>query len=371
MKILHIVRQFFPAIGGIENYVLHLASQQVKQGHTVKIVTLNRNFADDKKLKPFETLPPGIEIIRIPFFFSKKYPLAFRVIRYLKGSDIITVHAVDFFADFLALTKVFHRKKMILITHGGFFHTAWGSILKKIYFHTVTRLLIRSYDAVIGCSENDINIFKQICPSILLIHNGVNTEPYLKTKKAFVNYELLYVGRVDVHKGVDKLIRLVRILRDEGFPVHLNIAGPDWKKLQPSLEKLAVDLDVSKVISFKGAVSDEELQRVYSTAHIFLSASAYEGFGISAVEAMASGTLCALNNIESFRKLLLGKSFGVICDFNNLEDTANKISALLKLPESEYHNFSNDAREYSKNFSWEHIVTKIEKIYKEVLTDLR
>lgn len=368
LKVLHVVRQFYPVIGGLENYVLNLAVNQISQGYSVRVITLNRDFPYNKILKPYEVHPSGIEIIRIPFFFSKKYPLAFKVLKYLKGYDIINVHAVDFFSDFLALTKVFHRKKIVLITHGGFFHTNRGLMFKKFYFHTITRLFIRFYNAVIGCSENDIKLFRKITPKITLVHNGVNIQPYLNTAKTYKRNDLLYVGRLDTHKGVDKLIKLVALLREKGFPVNLIIAGPDSGKLRPSLEKLADDLKIAENVTFKGPVSDNELIELYSGAFLFLSASGYEGFGISAVEAMASGTLCGLNNIESFRFLLSGKVFGVLCDFNDLEGTASGLRGLLEISSEDYNKLSQEAREFAKNFSWENTSDKINEIYDRVLS---
>ena len=69
MKILHITRQFYPLIGGMENYVLNLAEQQIKNGHSVTVLTLNRSFVNNEKLSNYEKLDNGIEIYRIPFFY--------------------------------------------------------------------------------------------------------------------------------------------------------------------------------------------------------------------------------------------------------------------------------------------------------------
>ena len=44
MNIVHVVRQFHPAVGGIESVVRELASAQVSAGHRVRVVTLNRVF---------------------------------------------------------------------------------------------------------------------------------------------------------------------------------------------------------------------------------------------------------------------------------------------------------------------------------------
>ena len=52
MLIVHVVRQFHPGVGGLETVVLELASAQVKAGHRVRVVTLDRlfNVAGKQKL---------------------------------------------------------------------------------------------------------------------------------------------------------------------------------------------------------------------------------------------------------------------------------------------------------------------------------
>ena len=162
MKILHVVRQFYPMVGGLENYVLHLVREQSRQGFDISVLTLNRNYLTGEKLMPRETMKNSIEVIRIPYWGSKKYPLAFKVLKHIREFDLIHVHGVDFFADFLALTSRLHRKKMVLTTHGGFFHTPWASGLKKVYFKTITRQTLKAFSRIIACSKNYQQIFSQI-----------------------------------------------------------------------------------------------------------------------------------------------------------------------------------------------------------------
>ena len=75
MFIVHVVRQFHPGVGGLENVVHELASAQVSAGHRVRVVTLDRLFngANRQRLPATETLD-GIEIVRIPYFGSSRYP---------------------------------------------------------------------------------------------------------------------------------------------------------------------------------------------------------------------------------------------------------------------------------------------------------
>ncbi|MBN8964665.1 MAG: glycosyltransferase, partial [Rhizobiales bacterium] len=156
MQITHVVRQFHPAVGGMENVVWELASAQITKGHSVRVVTLDRLFKSPRRERlPHRETCDGIEIVRIPFFGSTRYPLAFSVLKYVKGADIVHVHGVDFFFDFLAVIWPLHRRRLVVSTHGGYFHTPFASAFKKLYFATVTRLMLSRYAGVASVSVAD------------------------------------------------------------------------------------------------------------------------------------------------------------------------------------------------------------------------
>lgn len=363
MSIIHIVKQFYPVIGGLESYVMSLSIHQLEMGYTVAVITLNRDFKTEEKLPPYDELSSGLKIIRIPYAGMKKYPLAPGVIRHLKNYDVVHVHGVDFFIDYLSLTRFIHRKKLILTTHGGFFHTSWGHHFKKFYFNVVTRLAIQNYDVIIGCSDNDVKQFSRITQRIKKIENGVDVAKFLEVKKEPVRGTLLYVGRLDVHKGIDRLIGLTAALLESGKDIMLYIIGPDVNNLRAQLEKKVAEEQISDRVVFKGAVSDEELLKAFSKAWLFLSASEYEGFGISAVEAMASGTPCILNDIDSFRVFLDQKEFGSIVDFRDKESAMHAINSYLDLSPVAYRQISDKAREFSLNYNWPAVAKQITALY--------
>jgi phosphatidylinositol alpha-1,6-mannosyltransferase len=104
---------------------------------------------------------------------------------------------------------------------------------------------------------------------------------------------LLTVARLIPHKGQDVVLRALAALRAE-FPT-LRYAmigtGPDEARLR----KLAEDLRVSDRVIFAGPVSDDEVAEAYATSTVYMGLSRTdkaidaEGFGISFVEASASG----------------------------------------------------------------------------------
>ncbi|MGY0564654.1 MAG: hypothetical protein ACW7DQ_14375, partial [Paraglaciecola chathamensis] len=76
MRILHIVRQYSPAVGGLEGFVKSLVAEQRQQGLDVEVLTLNRVFHTDALLPDYEIID-DVPVTRIGFKGSYKYPLAF------------------------------------------------------------------------------------------------------------------------------------------------------------------------------------------------------------------------------------------------------------------------------------------------------
>ena len=68
-------RQFTPAVGGLENVVHNLAKAQLKAGQRVKVITLNRDFAKPNIVLPEHEDIDGIEVVRVPYRGSHRYPI--------------------------------------------------------------------------------------------------------------------------------------------------------------------------------------------------------------------------------------------------------------------------------------------------------
>ena len=75
MRITHVTRQFTPAVGGLENVVHNLAKAQLKAGQRVKVITLNRDFAKPNIVLPTHEHIDGIEVVRVPYRGSHRYPI--------------------------------------------------------------------------------------------------------------------------------------------------------------------------------------------------------------------------------------------------------------------------------------------------------
>ena len=208
MHIVHVVRQFHPAVGGFESVVFELAAAQVACGHAVRVVTLDRLFKAERpgKLDAREVVA-GIEIVRIPFVGSPRYPIAPAVLRHIRDADIVHVHAIDFFFDYLAWTRPLHRKHLVVSTHGGFFHTAFAARLKRLYFQSVTRASMLWVDGVAAVSLTDERRFSAIRRhGLVCIENGVNALKFAEAGPPAPVQSMIWIGRFSLNKRLDRLI---------------------------------------------------------------------------------------------------------------------------------------------------------------------
>lgn len=74
MKVVHVVRQFHPSIGGMEEVVLNVARQhQATSADTVEVVTLDRVFTDPGAQLAAQDTHQGLSIRRIGYRGSSRY----------------------------------------------------------------------------------------------------------------------------------------------------------------------------------------------------------------------------------------------------------------------------------------------------------
>ncbi|MBW8191450.1 WecB/TagA/CpsF family glycosyltransferase [Neiella marina] len=366
MHIIHVVRQFYPAIGGLENFVRSLASEQIKQGHQVKVVTLDQVFHQQTSLRDNEMLD-GIHIRRLPFFGSYKYPITTKVSEVLENADIVHVHALDFFADFLAVSKIIHGKKLVLSTHGGFFHTEYASRLKEIYFSTITRLSLMAYSAVYACSVNDYQVFSRICGRKLqLIENGVDTHKFGHLPAHSGNHRLIFIGRFSDNKRIDKLIDLFARLVQLDKRYRLSIVGRDWDDNEQKIIEQIAALALEPYIHIHTGLDDAQVSQLVAQSTFIVSASEYEGFGLTLIEGMAAGLIPLASDIPSFGRIVEKAGVGEIIDFS-IDGGADKLHNCVSQVLADHSNQRELAMNAAATYDWSHVANQFTRSYLDLL----
>jgi glycosyltransferase involved in cell wall biosynthesis len=111
---------------------------------------------------------------------------------------------------------------------------------------------------------------------------------------------IISVGRNHVVKGFKYAIEAFSLIAKEIHNVYFIIVGRGTE----SLDELAINLGVEDRLVLTGQITNrQELVRFYKFSDIYLSSSLIESFGITNVEALASGLPLILTNVLGNRDL--------------------------------------------------------------------
>jgi alpha-1,3-mannosyltransferase len=368
MRVAHVVRQFHPMVGGLEDVVHNLAKRQRVMGMDACVVTLNRLFIDPGRTLPAEENVDGMPVYRVPFVGTRRLFVAPRVLQKLAGIDIVHVHAVDFFCGFLGATALWHRKPLVLSTHGGFFHTNYAQTLKRVLFATVTRRSLRKYRRVFASSRADFERFGQICGDRLkLIENGVATEKFADSASRTPTPTLLALGRFAENKGLHRLIDMFNLLAQQVPDCRLHIVGNDYDGLAPSLRQHIARSRFSSQMRVHEGLDGDAVRRLARECSFFVSAATYEGFGLTLVEALAAGLTPIVNKIPAFETILRECNLGCLTDFSNPQRAAEDIANHIADISSRYEQARAANLRAAERYSWEAAERQFALDYEAVL----
>lgn len=192
-----------------------------------------------------------------------------------------------------------------------------------------------------------------------IIHPGVDTEQYAKTKKTVGEYYLA-LNRLSRGKGTEIIVAACSEL---GIKLKVAGSGPDSENLKSI---------AGKTVEFVGHVTEEEKIELLSNAKALIVATESEDFGITVVEAMASGTpVIAANSggyLETVVKGKTGEFFNMPSDLGeskqyiDQEAVNNLIEVLKEFNPKKYNekDCKTQAEKFSKNNFKKQILKLIE-----------
>jgi alpha-1,3-mannosyltransferase len=366
-RIVHVVRQFLPNRGGLEDVVANLCKEQLRMGLAPSVVTLDRLFSRPDVMLPHEEVIDGIPIRRIAYFGSSRYPLAPSIFACLGDADIVHVHAIDFFFDALAIGWLLHRKPLVATTHGGFFHTADFSGLKKLWFNGPTRLSSRAYRAIAACSANDAGMFGQVAAgNVRLIENGVDLDKFVGASSSIPVRRIVNIGRFSKNKRPEHVIATMAELLRLGDDWHLDMIGiaSDWSETE--LRDAVAQAGLTGRVDLHFGLGDAAVRALMSQASLFVSASEFEGFGLTVIEAMSAGLLPIVQPNAAFAALAKKHPAIRLADFANpVEAAATIAGAFDALSNANAPPIRNEAE--LSAYSWRHVGQSYQAMYDAAL----
>ena len=144
---------------------------------------------------------------------------------------------------------------------------------------------------------------------------------------------LLTVARLVPHKGQDVALRTLAQLARDIPDLHYLVVGEGRDRQR--LQTLAGELDLTKRVVFAGALSDDDIAEAYATATLYIGLSriddevSVEGFGISFIEAAASGVPAVAGDSGGVRSAVRDGETGLVVTPTDVEAVTAAVRTLL------------------------------------------
>ncbi|HKH61200.1 MAG TPA: glycosyltransferase family 1 protein [Flavitalea sp.] len=146
----------------------------------------------------------------------------------------------------------------------------------------------------------------------------------VKEKYRLPDKYLLFVGRLNVRKNIENLLKALLLMQSNYIPLII-IGKEDWKT--PNLQNLLSHQDLKNRIFIQPNMNNEELAATYAMSTVFCFPSFAEGFGLPPLEAMASGIPVIVSKTTGLKEVC-GPA-AVFIDPSNAASIAKALDKLL------------------------------------------
>jgi uncharacterized protein (TIRG00374 family) len=174
---------------------------------------------------------------------------------------------------------------------------------------------------------------------------------------------VLLTNRHYPQKRFDLAIRAMAEVRKKHPRVQLVVPGPATSHTA-SLRALVHELGLEDAVLFLGPIAEDELQRLYEGAAVYVYPAPEEDFGMGVIESMAKGVPVVAWN-QAGPTVTVGPGTGHLADPLVVSDYAGGISSLLDDP-SENQATGARAFEWARRFDWERHLDILERAVLDV-----
>ena len=367
----------YPTYGGSGAVATELGIALAERGHEVHFISYKQPF----RLPSF--LPRvffhEVDVGRYPLFEYPPYDLALAVrmheVVITHGLDILHVHYAIPHATSAWIAREMLRQsgadiQVITTLHG----TDITIVGQDPSFHAITKFSIERSDRITAVSrflkEETKSAFGCMSCEIEVIHNFIDPDVYDRARYGPILHQtvapghkvLMHVSNFRPVKRVKDVIRVFAKVAAR-IPSSLVMVGDGPDRIDAEME--ARHLGVSEHVHFLGKIDD--VAPLLASADLFVLPSQSESFGLSALEALASGVPVIGTREGGLPEVIKDGETGALCAVGDIEGMSKASIAILG-DEAKWQRMSEagiaDAR---ARFSRDEIVAYYERFYHDAL----
>ena len=366
----------YPTYGGSGAVATELGIALAQRGHEVHFVTYKQPF----RLPTF--LPRvffhEVDVGRYPLFEFPPYDLALAV----RMHEVVREHKLDLLHCHYAIphaTSAWIAKQMLREQRGQDIQvvtTLHGTDITIVgqdpSFHTITKFSIEKSDALTAVSrylqKETLTAFGCTACRIDVIPNFIDPDVYNRARygdqlRAQLDGNRKVLMHISNFRPVKRVRDVVRVFAkvNETIPSVLVMVGDGPER--PDAEREARQLEVDDHVQFLGKIGS--VAPLLAAADLFLLPTNSESFGLSALEALASGTPVIGAKAGGLPEVVRDGETGVLCgvgDVNGMSAAALELLTDGRKWQSMSDAAAADAR---TRFSKDDIVERYEQVYEQ------
>lgn len=270
---------------------------------------------------------------------------------------------------------IFYGQNLLITIHDLLWHQQKGmqvTTLKPLIYYfkyfaylTVVKQAIKQAKFILVPAQTikqTVNKYYHLSQDKIIITREGIAEAYQKNlslnfqqslAKKRIKKQLVYTGSLYPHKNLVLVIKALRKL-----PKYQLLLVGSRNVFQTQIRKLVARYKVKNQVKFLGYVPDEQLIKIYQESLALVQPSLSEGFGLTGIEAMASGTALLASDIPVFREIYQDHAI-----YFNPKETNSFLAALEKLEFSKREQIITDNQNFAKKYRWQDLAELTYRVY--------
>lgn len=315
----------------------------------------------------------GLELVKLGHRLT---PLAWHyldmpTLERLIGGQVDVVHAVSL--GYAIAT----RKPYVVTVHdlGPLTHPEYFTNTKPWIMEKSLRQAEARADAIVCVSQSTADevegyLGAHVADRIRVVKEGVSPEFFEPSDMSCLSGldlpldnvpVILTAGQISPRKNVQGVIRALKLVQDK-IDHHLVLVGGAGWETEAVLKELD-DGTLSSRVHLLDYISDEQLRALYKRASLYIHPSLYEGFGLTVLEAMASGVPVITSNTSSLPEVAGGA--GILVDPANDDEIAEAIQTICT-DDTLRATKSAQGLARARLFSWDECAGELRKVFNDV-----
>lgn len=377
MRVLHVYQDFFPSRGGIEDFLLALASESNSHGDDHSVLTagaFGRTTIDEVA---------GIRVVRaatLGRWFTPLCPTWPRLVQ-RTGADVLHVHLPCPMAELTALAVRRSRVHVVVTIHNDYVRPrvavgAWRPV-HLAALRGADRIVTTTHDyadsspAIRSLVSAD-GRRKSIEDRLVVIPLGIDPREYArrdekKVREVRARYPVplvVFLGRLCYYKGLDVLIEAAALMRQRAIVLVIG-GGPCRRGL--TRQAAALSPESPARVDLAGPLSELDVVAHLHAADLFVlpSTERSEAFGLAQLKAMACGVPVVTTDLPGVAWVNRDRETGLVVPRRDPRALAAALDSLLA-DEEWRGRLSAGARERAGQFT----ISRMANAYCEVYSEL-